>query len=216
MPTEDQIAREVLHLDHYGMIVSGLVAMHPVDLGRHVEAQDIMDDLTVAFEEEGWELSGSGYFSAVFVKEGMALKVGFKPTDTGAMYAAWCRANQGKPGVPTVYALSKFEGCYVVLTRAYRSVETDLEYGGDRSKHYLEFNAIRQSIKFGHKRILEAPFATADTALEIHEFFNGIVEWDMHEGNVMVDSDDRMVITDPMSYGPCSSNLGVHYYTYES
>lgn len=216
IPTSDEIWREALFLDAHGIKVSGLVAEHPVDLNKWINKQDILAPLIDAMAESDWEYAGSGFFSAVFVKGGLALKIGFKVNDTGAMYAAWCRSNEGKAGVPKVYSLTKFTGCYVVLTRRYETL--DKAWIDPDHDHFIpemaeEFGCIQGAINRGDRVVLHNRFDTVQTAADIRTFFEGIVDWDLHKGNVMLDSETgELVITDPISHGPCSGSTGSYYY----
>lgn len=214
IPTSDEIMRETLFLDAYGMMASRLVGQYPVDLNKWINKQDILEPLIDEMAESGWEYAGSGYFSAVFVKGGLAVKLGFKVTDTGAMYAAWCRSHQGLPGVPEVYSLTKFTGCYAVLTRRYEAL--DKEWLDEGSPDYLpdlaaEFEGIRGAVNRGDNPTA-SQFDTVRTAGLIREFFEGVVDFDLHAGNVMLDAAGELVITDPVSHGPCSENAGSYYY----
>ncbi|RQW44676.1 hypothetical protein [Novosphingobium sp. LASN5T] len=205
-PTAKEIERETLSLDAYGMKVSDLLSLYPVRLDASVRKQLILNPLIDAMAEEGWLFAGSGFFSAVFIKGGLALKIGFKVTDTGAMYAAWCRANQGKPGVPLVYSLSKFVGCYVILQRRYDKLET--VWLDEEDEHFLrdvadEYGEIKTALNVGGS-VFGTRYATVRTAAQIREFFEGIVDWDVHHSNVMMDDSGELIITDPISYGPCS------------
>lgn len=211
-PTVSEIEREVLHLDAYGMQASSLLCDLPVDPEKGMAKQDILGPLIDKLAEEGWLYSGAGFFSTVFIKGGLALKLGFKASDTGGMYAAWCRANQNLPGVPQVYSLSKFSGCYVVLMRRYDAL--DEEWLDDEADDYVpdvdyEYRAIRAAIHCGERT--SRRFDTVTTALAIREFFHGIVDFDLHETNVMLSTEGDMIITDPISYGPCSGDYA--YYT---
>lgn len=218
-PTADEIQRETLYLDAYGIKVSDLTNTMPVDPSKWVSRQEVLGPLIDYMAEEGWAYSGSGFFSAVFVKGGLALKIGLKVTDTGAMYAAWCRQNQGLPGVPTVYSITKFTRCYVLLTRRYDPVDREW-LDGDHDNYIREmaeeFEALRGAINIGEPHGADR-FDTVETGLLIHRFFKGIVDFDMHKGNIMLDDQGELVITDPVSYGPCSATVGGYsYYTSKS
>lgn len=215
IPTSDEIMRETLFLDAYGITVSRLVNEHPVDLNKWINKQDILAPLIDEMAEHDWEYAGSGFFSAVFIKGGLALKIGFKVNDTGAMYAAWCRSHEGTPGVPKVYSLTKFSGCYVVLTRRYEALDKDKL--DPKDPYFIremaeEFDCIKSAINTGTTYGSDQ-FDTVQTAVSIREFFDGVVDWDLHAGNVMIDSENgELVITDPISHGPCSGGTGSYYY----
>lgn len=62
---------------------------------------------------------GHGFFSAVYSEPADAsvvYKVGFKKDDSGAAYAAFCRNNQGRAGIPVVHNIEMLPtGQYVVM-----------------------------------------------------------------------------------------------------
>lgn len=215
IPTVQEIGREILFLDAYGMTAGNLAAQHPVDETVWMRRQPLLNPLIDAMAQEGWEYAGAGFFSVVFVKGGLALKLGFKGSDTGSMYAAWCRANQGLPGVPAVYSLSKFARCYVLLTRRYEALRG--EWLDDEDADFIpdlcqEYEAIRGAVNNGSQFDIDR-FDTVQTASMIHGFFAGVVDFDLHEANIMLDQSGELIITDPISYGACS-HYG--YYTYSN
>jgi hypothetical protein len=198
VPTSAAVERETLHLEFYGARVCSLISEYPIERG-YIADQAVLAPLVEFMAAEGWSYSGSGYFSAVFVKGGLALKVGLKPEDSGATYAAWCRANQGKAGVPVIYAIDKFKNCYVVLTDRCYSIRPYLTKGAPEYSANLrnEIDSLRVVIEGGQPLHLHS---TTLTAAAIREFFTGIATFDLHRGNVMVDRNGRLVITDPLSY----------------
>lgn len=70
---------------------------------------------------EGWGYNhlGHGFFSAVYADsqdDSIVYKVGFKKEDSGAAYAAFCRANQGCAGIPIIHNIATLTtGQYVVM-----------------------------------------------------------------------------------------------------
>ena len=62
---------------------------------------------------------GHGFFSAVYSEpedNSVVYKVGFKKDDSGAAYAAFCRNNQGRAGIPVVHNIEMLPtGQYVVM-----------------------------------------------------------------------------------------------------
>ncbi len=204
-PTVENIERETLHLNYYGSRIAAILAETPLVMGYIID-QDALPIISAFMAKEGWEFSGSGYFSAVYVKGGLALKVGLKPEDSGATYAAWCRANQGKAGVPTIYAIDKYKVCYVVLTDRCYGIRPYLTKGDRRYSQALrdDVDAVRAAIDGTMpKRLSDIAY----TAMQIREFFTGIATFDLHRGNVMIDRHNKLVITDPLSY---SDNRDCH------
>lgn len=62
---------------------------------------------------------GHGFFSAVYSEpedNSVVYKVGFKKDDSGAAYAAFCRNNQGRAGIPSIHNIEMLPtGQYVVM-----------------------------------------------------------------------------------------------------
>lgn len=161
-------------------------------------------DYREAMTEAGFEFLGAGYFSAVFshhlVPE-RAFKVGFKKEDSGAAYAAFCRANQHRPGIPKVHAVERHQACYTVvldLLTEFGSAEVSKEVWG-------QYTMVRDIIECGNGAKWQSHRTKdgntlCDTAHAIYEFFDGIASFDLHSGNVMLDKRGELVITDPVSY----------------
>lgn len=149
---------------------------------------------------------GNGHFSAAYKHEllpGKVIKVGFKKEDSGAAYVAFCRMHQGRAGIPTVHDVQRHAGCYtVVLDELQEYRDTDVEGLDD------QFYAVQYAIDAGYsisqlmKVYPECTKYTAliESAIEIRKFFSGIARFDIHSGNVMVDSKGNLVITDPVSF----------------
>ncbi len=212
-PTPAEIERETLFLDAYGMEVSPIVQEHPTP--EYDEPSDaLIEGLSGVLAQDGWSFAGAGHFAMVFVKDGFALKIGVKPEDTGAMYAAWCRANQDLPGVPRIYGITKFTGCYLVLMKRYEEAKPHLIDADEHSPEmFAEFSAAQRALR---GMPYDDDWALAQTAHKIRTFFKGVADPDLHRGNVMFDEDGNLIITDPISFGPCSGTGrgGVSYATY--
>lgn len=144
--------------------------------------------------DAGWELLGSGHFSAVFTHTqhaGLAFKVGFKREDAGAQYAAWCRANAGKGlRIPEILMMGRFKEAYIVVMPKYTPMSWE-------QKHSDEFEETTGILNQGGDRGGAGPLQ--DTARAIHQFFNGMAAFDLHAANAMVDSEGHIIITDPVS-----------------
>lgn len=201
-PSEAEIAREALYLDAYGMEVSPIIVQHRPSTERYVSFNtDMIADLTLKLGQDGWQYAGAGFFSVVFVKDGFALKIGVKMDDTGAMYAAWCRANQDLPGVPRIYGITKFTGCYLVLMKRYQPVTSKMLTMRGPTTHIAHaFEEAGQAIR---GRRTDSDDGITGTARKIGEFFKGVADIDLHGENVMLDG-TQLVLTDPLSFGPCS------------
>jgi len=189
-PTAFEIETAQLYLEHYGSSVSLILDHYPIDPNHHIVEQQALPALDAYMDSEGWHRVGSGFFSAVYAKGGLAIKVGLKTEDSGAVYAAWCRANQGRPGVPIIHAIDKFTQCYVVLMdRCYPNTIARIDNHKviDRLQDVLYDEAIPLT-------------ALEETVDDIRQFFTGIACFDIGLDNVMLDRNLNVVVTDPVSY----------------
>jgi hypothetical protein len=210
----EQVESALLHMDFFGGNVCRLAHEHPVSGGGYVEHKPIIQPLTEFFQAEGWEFSGAGYFSAVYVKGDLALKVGLKQEDSGATYAAWCRANQGLAGVPTIHRIEKFISCYLVLTDRCYPIEQEDRAKGTRLGS--ELRMVRDVIHGNGELHIEV--AETITAAAIRQFFTGIATFDANSTNIMQDRTGNIIITDPVSFNRLPSldddDTGGSYDTY--
>lgn len=178
--------------------------------------------------EHGYKLLGTGHFAAAFEHEdlpGYAIKVGFKKDDSGAAYAAFCRENEGMAGLPVIHLVKRFSRAYMVAMDKYRSLD---DIGGDYCRDgetyeqrvlnvsWRVVNAIidhceqpSEALSWWLGQDARAEFAhveaqyikdLAQTAKKINSFFYGLAAFDTHRGNVMVDTNGRLIITDPVSW----------------
>lgn len=193
-----------------------------------IAGQPCWMELEALAHEHGYKLLGLGHFAAAFEHEdlpGYAIKVGFKKDDSGAAYAAFCRENEGMAGLPVIHLVKRFSRAYMVAMDKYRSLD---DIGGNwcrEGKTYeqrvlnVSFRVVSAVIDAGDSpesalgwwldqdvRIgmayLEQQYIKelAVTARKIHNFFYGLASFDTHRGNVMVDTNGRLIITDPVSW----------------
>lgn len=80
---------------------------------------DAGNAMNEALGKHYYEHLGHGFFSAVYSEPedaSVVYKVGFKKDDSGAAYAAFCRNNQGRAGIPVVHNIEMLPtGQYVVM-----------------------------------------------------------------------------------------------------
>ncbi|QQG33579.1 serine/threonine kinase [Pectobacterium phage PcCB251] len=164
------------------------------------ESQDYWNTLMIYTRDVGFEFLGAGHFSAAFKHDllpGKVIKVGFKKEDSGAAYAAWCRMNQGRAGVPTIHAIARHAGCYTVVLDELR------EFDYDESTMLNAYYALASSMLYGCQDTDTWDDFSMDlkqTMWDIRAFFNDIASFDLHRGNVMVNNKGELVITDPVSW----------------
>lgn len=182
-------------------------------------------NLQSELEEKGFTLLGTGHFAAAYSHpelDGYAIKVGFKKDDSGAAYAAYCRAHQGEAGIPNIHLIKRFSRAYMVVMDKYRSLD---DIGGNycREEDTYEqkflnnswyvansiidagrtrqeaFDWYMQDHGLGHIE-LQYIRQLAKTCESIHSYFHEIARFDLHRANVMVDVKGNMIITDPVSW----------------
>lgn len=148
---------------------------------NYAKSQPWMQEVTNFMQSKGWKYAGGGYFSVVFTKGELAIKLGTKAEDSGAAYAAWARDNQGLAGVPVIHHIERFgRQSYTVLMPRYQEV-----------KDY----ATAQDVSMG--RMGEV----SETYKKIAAFFKGVAEMDLHGDNIMRDPiTSTIIITDPVSF----------------
>ena len=163
------------------------------------ESQDYWNTLMIYTRDVGFKFLGAGHFSAAFKHDllpGKVIKVGFKKEDSGAAYAAWCRMNQGRVGVPTIHAIARHAGCYTVVLDELR------EYNCAESMMLNAYYDLASSTLYGRDVDIWDDFSMdlKQTMWDIRAFFKDIASFDLHRGNVMVNNKGELVITDPVSW----------------
>lgn len=170
-----------------------------------VQGQDYWRSLKEYAEGAGFKFLGAGHFSAAFKHEmlpGKVIKIGFKKEDSGAAYAAYCRANAGTVGLPVIHALARHASCYSVVLdelislerRMPDSVQGDYNIVHEVISYKTGYNEVTQGV------LTDYQHALAETARNIRSFFDGVASFDLHTGNVMMTNSGAIVITDPVSY----------------
>lgn len=169
-----------------------------------LEDMDYWQTLAERMRDVGFIKLGNGHFSAAYehaLLPRRVIKVGFKKEDSGAAYAAFCRMNQGREGIPTVYDIQRHAGCYTVVLD-YLNPLNDWCYGeSDKVRHH--FKAAREIIEedcFDAAEEYPISDGFIETCKDIRKFFLGIASFDCHSGNMMKDQLGRLIITDPVSF----------------
>lgn len=169
-----------------------------------LEHQDYWRTLACMLKDAGFNRLGNGHFSAAYehaLLPGKVIKVGFKKEDSGAAYAAFCRMNQGREGIPTVYDIQRHAGCYTVVLDYLNPLNDRCEGESDKVRHH--FRAAREIIEedcFDAAEEYPISEGFIATCKDIRRFFLGIASFDCHSGNVMKDQMGRLIITDPVSF----------------
>lgn len=153
------------------------------------------DDCWTADSVDKMKFLGCGHFSAVYSHSDFphyVVKLSLRPGDVAPCYLAWARANPGRH-VPAVHYLRKNEhGTIAIL---------DKLYPVDYASHWM-----RVYEKYSRRKRNELPDIAVPGYEQLHEafinittFFDGLCNIDTHEGNIMLDINGDLVITDPLS-----------------
>lgn len=174
---------------------------HPIRVGYYVKEQPAFRPIVDMMTARGWRMCGSGYYSAAFFQGGLCIKLGFKAEDSALMYSAWCRANQGRAGVPVIHHLMSMGTCWGVLMDRLEAIAGELEDGTSAYDPILaaELDSVKGTLNLGEEGWGQH-MELCRTALDIRSFFVGIANFDIHEANVMLDRNGNLIITDPVSF----------------
>lgn len=195
-------AVEKREVSPYAEVVGALykaVGSFQVPAGEYMECLPGWKAFLERAQAAGFTWLGSGYFSAVFQHKSnpeLALKFGFKKEDSGAAYAAWCRANKGRAAVPNVHLITRRAAGYVVVMDKY----VPKEAAGTWSAVMDQLDGFKEILHgSGYARSLSPE--QSETARAIREFFHGLARFDLHGDNVMYcPRTEQLIITDPVSY----------------
>lgn len=196
--SQEQIEAAQRDAKVYGEAVDKLVERIGLRPGYYANEQAIFGPVVRMLALAGWTFSGSGFFSICFYKDGLALKLSLKGNGDSAIdYAEWAAENHGMPGVPTIYAIGRFQRTAAVLMERYEPINHKLDYESDDYCEFLacEFEDAQEALNTGYT---DSSFPLAATALAIRERFKGVGDFDLHECNVMQDRDGNIIITDPL------------------
>lgn len=169
-----------------------------------LEDMNYWQTLAERMRDVGFIKLGNGHFSAAYehsLLPGKVIKVGFKKEDSGAAYAAFCRMNQGREGIPTVYDIQRHAGCYTVVLDYLNPLNDWCRGETDKIRHH--FQAAREIIEedcLDTADVYPISDGFIETCKDIRKFFLGIASFDCHSGNMMKDQMGRLIITDPVSF----------------
>lgn len=171
-----------------------------------------------SMERDGFVPIGAGHFSMAFVHAavpGKVIKVGIRGGDTAPLYLAWCRRNK-LPYLPAVYALEKSRNYHVAVLDRLRPLDAMCDEDGRSWRNIrsrITSSLIDPTYGGNHRAALEKHFkGISDTCLRIGEAFSGF-RYDLHPANMMVDSNNMLVVTDPISFDDDLSQEVINAYT---
>lgn len=118
--TPDEYLSE--HCNLLNQIVESHLEENPLDNDVGIESQPFYEPLKEELQDLGIEVLGEGYFAmAVSIPNlaGKVIKIGFKKEDSGAAYAAYCRANKGM-NLSKVLYITRYKTTYMVVMPEYQ------------------------------------------------------------------------------------------------
>lgn len=208
-PTITEIEEAARDARVYGDVADRLVAQRGLASKTYAHRQEIFGPIVRLMALAGWTLSGSGYFSIAFFKRGLAIKIGLKgDKDAAKSYLQWVMTQPPAPGLPLVHAFGDNQYTYIAVMDRYEPIAGELD---DSSPMYepsiaYEFDEIEEGVERG----VSGTTRVSRTAATIHRRFVGEAEFDIHAGNIMLDRNFNLVITDPLGL---SSRDAVKDYT---
>lgn len=211
-------------MDALSVYIKGIVGSDTDFYGEPWEPYEVRDvieaDNRHGDNDVRIEVLGTGHFSLAVVYEddpSVVYKIGLKKEDSGAAYAAWCRANPG-PHVPVIHEIRRYSSCYIVKLDRYYAVDKshEMEYMTatmmnavlcEKDWHYYYYypvNGTSATRVLLEQAYCVLPGEVIDTLRAIRRFFDGVATFDLHTDNVMWSSLDpdtrRLIITDPVSF----------------
>lgn len=148
----------------------------------------------------GWETCGNGHFALVVKHEkypGVVFKIGTKKSDSGAAYAAWVRSQSGSGllHLPNYMYMRRFKEAYILVMPEYKHISS---VANKTMWEHRDALYAAESVLVGWRDAAQGN--TLETTLQaIHTFFDGLVSFDLHIGNAMLDG-EVIIITDPVSF----------------
>jgi hypothetical protein len=194
----------------YGeMFGIGLLPWWPVhqgasDVPRPGESKGAFE---IRLEQNGWELIGEGTFGNVYEKDGQpdVLKVGGGKLDAWPAFAALVMTRHvGNPYALQVKSLEWFGDFYVArIERMDHTISR--ESNNPQRIEYSEMVSALRNLKY--RKYTPTVRHLEHTRPELYRLLRDIVDFilleadsDLHDENVMVAPDGRVVITDPAGY----------------
>lgn len=176
---------------------------------------------TIEQKENRFNVLGSGHFSVVYEHPedvSRVIKVSCKSDDGGVLYAFWCRQSHIKKmkGIPEIHEIVQRKCDATVLTfiEMKRYQCTLNNYFNENLYKSDSFNddiydtyANVTNILYGTEPYNTIGNEYFETSKLIREFFKGSIGFDLHNENVMIDENDELIITDPVSFIQSGSKI---------
>lgn len=175
----------------------------------------------------GIKFLGMGMYSVVVEHEahpGRVFKISTSSLDGYRAYAKYCMEHVGEPLIPNVYSahedgdfswyeLEKYYPCTLTelsstgrvqyptnMVRDIVYIVQAAEYGENGCEYHLKHNTMTRGMRKPKRdKYLNELREYINYARNIYNQFKGSYRLDLHLGNIMITSDNEVVITDPLA-----------------
>lgn len=169
----------------------------------------IMSSLTRAFGMD-YDKLGNGCFSNVFTMpkafgEDHVIKLCTSESEVGFVYLAWAQRHwQEHKHIPVVHHIERMFSAngkpagYVAVLNRLRPLS---QAGQNKFYKILDGRECRDESDFSKHEREEglAQDSLWQEAHKVYSMFRGVTGWDLHSSNVMQDTSDTIIITDPIT-----------------
>lgn len=159
-------------------------------------------DAATALRNAGFRLLGYGHFSIATSHPdlpGKCIKFSIRKEDSGAAFAAYCRANPKDIHLPRIEHIQNMSNCVAIVMPQYVPFRTDYEaMDGD----YLDVFSVLtwKNEDWCKRKRVDTESTQYKSATAIRKFFDGLAQFDLHSSNVMRDDKGTLIIIDPVSF----------------
>jgi len=182
--------------------------LRPEDVRRYMEYNIDLAQRTIYPQVEalGLTVLGMGMYAIVVEHKdypGRAFKVTTSRWDGFRTYAKYCQANKGAPFIPNVYSINEQGNFgwyeldkYYPIVKPCNGYEAFVSIKGEEMYTYAHAGQYASSC--GVLRGTPEQLAIYELAKSIADEFGKRFTTDIHTGNIMVDSNGDVFITDPL------------------
>lgn len=189
-------------------------------VGCSFDRSEVLAEIIRSNDSLGFEVLGVGAFSValkILAHPEYVLKVSVRSEDSAAAYTAYCRDRPSKH-LPRIHQVNRVDSdLYFVLLDTLGGSESEFDRGDYHSATAFiraafdgsSFDDVKDYWYYlpEHTQDANDPKELFATCREISKFFYGLATIDIHGGNIMLNSDNVIIITDPVSWRKNESRL---------
>lgn len=172
----------------------------PFGVGK--ESNHDVSDAIPYLRAAGFKLLGNGHFSVAVGHPdlpGKCIKLSIRKEDSGAAFAAYCRANPQDVHLPSIEYIRNMSNCVAIVMPKYARYLHDYEHiDADYAEVYAAIH--RKDAEWLRRKKIDTSSSAYASAAAIRKFFDGLAQFDLHAGNVMRDDKGTLIIIDPVSF----------------